>query len=171
MAEISPAAQTRCTGNYAEAINMFRMLLRHLRPQGDCLVWTGARWENGYGRVYIAGEDCRVHRLMWELTNGDIPEGMLVCHTCDNPPCCNPDHLFIGTFKDNSADRDKKLRHYHGEDVNTNKLTEDQVIEIRLLWESSPRKYGLLSALGREYGVSHIQIRNIITGKSWKHLW
>lgn len=80
---------------------------------GDCWLWTGARMKNGYGVVWLAepiGRMGLVHRVAWELTNGPIPDGLFACHRCDNPPCCNPDHLFLGTVRDNALDMVAKGR-------------------------------------------------------------
>jgi hypothetical protein len=77
---------------------------------GDCIVWTGERVGMGYGRVSYKGRRPLAHRVAWELANGPIPDGLLVLHRCDNPPCCNANHLFLGTSKDNADDRDAKGR-------------------------------------------------------------
>lgn len=70
-----------------------------------CLVWSGKSFnQQGYGIVRHNGRNTSAHRLAWILANGPIPEGLHVCHRCDNPPCCNPEHLFIGTRKDNMQD-------------------------------------------------------------------
>lgn len=77
----------------------------------DCWVWKGAKTFNGYGRVSVAGRGTlRIHRYSFEVTNGDIPRGMLVLHSCDNRLCFNPKHLFLGTYKDNSEDMKTKGR-------------------------------------------------------------
>jgi hypothetical protein len=76
-----------------------------------CWEWKAWRDKDGYGRWNpILGIKFYSHRLMYEITYGSIPGGLLVCHHCDNPPCCNPDHLFLGTNQDNLADRDEKGR-------------------------------------------------------------
>ena len=78
-------------------------------PETGCHVWTSTLAKGGYGRVLVSA-----HRLAWELAHGPIPEGMLVLHKCDNPPCCNPEHLFIGTVADNMADKTRKKRARNG---------------------------------------------------------
>lgn len=74
-------------------------------PDTGCHIWTGHLGAGGYGRMFVAGKNPMVHRLAWELAHGPIPEGMLVLHTCDNVRCCNPEHLKLGTYKDNARER------------------------------------------------------------------
>lgn len=76
----------------------------------DCREWPGRKGRNGYGLLTLRGGTLYAHRVVWELVNGPIPEGMEVCHTCDNPPCCNPAHLFLGTHQDNMLDMAQKGR-------------------------------------------------------------
>jgi hypothetical protein len=75
-----------------------------LSPNGECREWSGSRDPRGYGRVGWRGKVVLTHRLAWELAHGAIPSGLLVLHHCDNPPCCEPSHLFIGTQSDNIQD-------------------------------------------------------------------
>lgn len=129
----------------------------------NCWNWTASvQGKNGYGFFRISKEKgCAVaHRFSYELAYGTIPPGMLVCHTCDNPLCVKPTHLFLGTHKDNAIDREKKNRlKQHG----SQKLTDKEVIEIR---GSSLSQ----SALSKAYKVSRTTIASIRKGESWKIL-
>jgi hypothetical protein len=83
-------------------------------PESGCLLWVGNTTPNGYGQMTIGGKKIQVHRLSYEINGGDIPDGMLVCHHCDVRSCINPNHLFLGTHKDNTQDMMKKGRHRYG---------------------------------------------------------
>lgn len=87
-----------------------RLASRLKETANGCLEFQGAR-TNGYGYIAVNSFPARAHRVAWELANGPIPAGLQVCHTCDNPPCCNVDHLFLGRPQDNSADMVRKGRH------------------------------------------------------------
>jgi hypothetical protein len=145
-----------------------------------CWEWQAGRNYQGYGQFAIdrGGERWRTeqaHRIAWELTYGPISEDTIICHHCDNPPCCRPDHLFDGTHADNAQDREAKGRGYdigHGPKARGSrsgmaKLTEPQVLAIR-------RRYagGNISqqALAEEYGVHQTKISNIIRRETWTHI-
>jgi len=160
---------------------------------GQCWVWTGSRFSQGYGRLIGHG---RAHRISWEIHFGDIPDGLCVCHHCDNPSCVNPKHLFLGTKGDNIRDRNAKGRdrtpqgddHWsrispekvargdrngsrthpekmtRGEKYWSAKLTED---EVRLIREF--HKLGC-QVLARTFGVSPNTISRIVRRKQWKHV-
>jgi hypothetical protein len=99
-----------------------RLSARLLRMPNGCLEWTGPREPDGYGRIYFDGKTVRTHCLAWILANGPIPAGLVIRHfVCDNPPCCDPDHLRSGTVADNNADMTAKGRGRSGESWNASK--------------------------------------------------
>lgn len=135
-----------------------------------CWVWTRKKHVAGYGLFKLDGSMIRAHRFAWEIVNGPIPPGLHVCHHCDNPPCVRPDHLFLGTPKDNAADKVAKGRHRCGPprvgQVTTSKLTEDGVREARRR-HAAGESYRVLAGY---YGVSLDTIRDAVRGFSWKHV-
>lgn len=82
----------------------------HVPELGGCWLWTGALYRLGYGHAYLLGKQQLAHRIAWILAFGEIPQGMLVCHRCDVRNCVNPEHLFLGTHKDNTRDMLRKGR-------------------------------------------------------------
>ena len=145
-----------------------------IRKEG-CWGWKGSVAKGGYP-VMTCRKACgpdRGHRTSWVIHNGKIPEGLFVCHSCDNPICTNPDHLWIGTHKQNNDDKIAKCRqsnipppHKVGSENGSSKLKEDQVKEIKILL-----KKGLTSRdIGKQYGVSKTTILRIKTGKNWSHI-
>lgn len=133
----------------------------------ECWEWQASRTPGGYGRIGCGdrvGGWAAAHRVSWELHHGPIPSGLLVLHRCDNPPCVNPAHLFLGTHADNGADRDAKGRRNdaRGERHASARLTVEQVREIRAQLGDVPKK-----ELARRYGVRYQSIQAIASGKSW----
>ncbi|MGO9372038.1 MAG: HNH endonuclease [Syntrophobacteraceae bacterium] len=132
-----------------------------------CWIWTKGKTSGGYGEISTdPGKIDLVHRVMWKHLNGPIPKKGVICHSCDNPPCCNPDHLFLGTQRVNLLDAKAKgrLNPAHGSRAGKAKLTADQVMAIR---EKHGR--GLIShrRLAKEYGITHQAVQSILTGKNW----
>lgn len=140
----------------------FERFIDKFRVGDGCWVWEGAKNNDGYGVMDFGGRRRAVHRLAWETFIGAIPAGMCVLHRCDNRPCLNPDHLFLGTRADNNADRDAKKRHVAlaGPLNGWAKLSEAQVASIR-----EHRESGVAAA--RRYGVTPTQITKIRKGKAW----
>ena len=134
-----------------------------------CWIWIGGiRSSNGYGAV-VMGDRKKIllaHRVSWVLTFGDIPDNLHVLHKCDNTSCVNPDHLFLGTHKDNMDDRDQKNRQPSGEKNGMHKLTDEQVSEIRRRYAGWGKGGDSARSLAKEFGVRHSQISRIVNHKS-----
>jgi hypothetical protein len=132
----------------------------------NCWEWTGSKTRWGYGQIRANKKVYATHRLAYELARGPIPQGMFVCHRCDNPGCINPDHLFIGTAADNTADMMAKGRHarVRGGEHSSSKLTEADVRAIRAATNVSQRR------LAEQYGVGSTTIHAILRRKTWSHL-
>jgi hypothetical protein len=133
-----------------------------------CWNWTKYRNPQGYGNLGIAGKHWKAHRLAYTLFVGPIPDGMDVLHRCDNPPCCNPAHLFLGNDHTNMRDKMKKGRHVvrRGEECGRSKLTESQVLMIRRLRDEGQS----LWQIAHQYSTSAAQVHHIVTRKTWKHI-
>lgn len=134
-----------------------------IRKDAACWNWTKGLMSAGYGYVDFQSTRHWTHRLSWEIARGPIPEGMSVLHDCDNPRCVNPDHLFVGTQKDNRQDCVAKLRHNFGTLHGMCKLTEQEVLDIRA-------SFGPRLPVAKKYGISVTQVGDIRHGKSWRHL-
>lgn len=136
-----------------------------------CWEWRSVAGTGKRGYTHYQNKSWSTSRLAWVLTYGEIPEGMCVCHRCDNPPCCNPYHLFLGTIQDNVDDREAKGRnkmpHSKGEEHGSHKLTQEEVMCIRNLYFSSAHTYRSLAEM---FGVTFGAIRNIIKRKTWSWL-
>lgn len=138
------------------------------RNDEGCWPCIGSRTKFGHVHFSIGGRHYYAHRLAWEVTNGPIPEGMCILHRCDNPPCARPDHLFLGTRRDNTHDMFAKGRNRTtprlGTDHHSHKITEADVHAIRAAIGVSRR------ALAGQYGVTPENISAIVLRKTWRHI-
>lgn len=166
--------------------NPIARLMANVDKSSGCWIWTGGRTSGGYGSISVRGKKVYVHRLAWQLFKGPIPPGMDVLHSCDNPPCFNPEHLFTGDQRDNARDMVAKGRcrfnchsgdehHFckhpelvpRGERAGGSRLSEEQVLQIRALYD--PGKYGYRKLAAR-FGVSHVNIAFIVKHQTWCHI-
>jgi hypothetical protein len=140
-----------------------------VREPDECWEWQGGCVPFGYGHFRLDGKRWVTHALAFTLLSNPIPKGKCVLHKCDNPPCCNPKHLWLGTKRQNNKDRDKKKRtnpakgerHWHA------KLTDDNVREIRrLYWKEG----WLQKDIAAKFGVVHQIISAIVNRTDWAHI-
>ena len=142
-----------------------------IKEGSSCVEWVGAPNIGGYGIICVGSDAAHRKDRKWLLAHrasylhfvGDIPSGMLVCHTCDNRMCINPMHLFVGTARDNTADMRAKGRHQRGSRHWMARINEDLVVEMREMHRS-----GLpISDIARKFGVNEITARDAIVGITW----
>lgn len=133
-------------------------------PDG-CWPWLAGKSSRGYGSFHFGNRVVSAHRFAYEQTHGPLPEGLSVCHRCDNPICCRPEHLFAGTPAENSADMTAKGRAVGHPGLNYQAvLTADQIREIRAAY--APRVV-TCRALADRYGISPMAVHRIVTGRAY----
>jgi hypothetical protein len=140
-------------------------------PNSGCWLWLGALFKKGYAKVGTGkrGKVDLAHRVSWRRFRGPIPKGLFILHACDTRCCINPDHLFIGTARDNTQDCLRKGRFgsnsekVRGEMHPNVKLTADQVLKIR-------QEKGRAELVAEKYGVTRSQINSIWARRSWRHV-
>lgn len=157
-----------------------RFFKRFDKKESGCWEWSARKDQCGYGNISHDYKELKAHRVSWTIFKGDIPANMCVCHHCDNPACVNPDHLFLGSHKDNMDDRDRKKRCCRGEKrselnrqfgikgerVYNSKLNADKVKEIVML-----RRQGLkFREIADKFGVKHPTVQGILNGRYWRHV-
>lgn len=144
-------------------------LNKYVRRTPSCWIWTQDVYNYGYGKLSVGkGKQRRAHRVMYELTCGEIPKGMNVLHKCDNPRCVNPEHLFLGTQQDNVNDMMKKKRGgyktFYGENHGNAKLTWEQVDKMRELWQLKQHSQFQLADM---YGITQQVVSKVVNYKAW----
>lgn len=135
--------------------------------QNECWIWKGYKDRGGYGRIGVNHKRfIGVHRYSYEINIGLIPDGLCVCHTCDNKLCVNPKHLWLGTSQENTADKINKNRQSRifGEKNHFSKLKEAEVKKIKELISNGKDN----REIAKLFNVTHSNISAIRVGKSWK---
>lgn len=149
------------------------LFFKKIHKTDSCWEWIGGTNQYGYGKFRIGSSKdrtrctCPSHRISYMLFKGDIPDDLNICHSCDNPKCVNPDHLWTGTHNDNVQDKILKGRDLRGEKHQNSKLTSDQIKEIR---EEYSHGNISMSKLGKKYSVCSAVIHDIVHRKSWVHI-
>ena len=134
--------------------------LATLNPETGCLEWQGRKDKDGYGHTSYTGKQYGAHRIAYQLAyNVELASNQLVCHSCDNPPCINADHLFLGTHIDNMRDMVAKGRH-------ASKLSERNVYEIQEMLRCGEKQ----NEIAQMFDVGHVTIHSIAIGKQWARL-
>lgn len=152
---------------YRSLLPRDRLLLKTIvNAQTECWEWQGYKNKGGYGVLSKDNLTYLCHIFSYEQFVGNIPEGLCVCHTCDNPGCVNPSHLFLATNEENSEDRNRKGRTLKGDKSPTATLTEKQVIRIKKMIEKGISN----THIGKKFGVTSWTISRIKCGKNWKHV-
>lgn len=131
-----------------------------------CWNWKAGKNQYGYGMKRQDGKKWVAHRLVYSLLKGNPPDHLYACHTCDNPSCCNPDHIFFGTPQDNTTDAKQKGRVPKGSEHGNSKLTERDVSEIRRLYFSGIQP----SVIATQYPVRPLHVTRIAKRRAWKHV-
>lgn len=133
-----------------------------------CWLWTAARTTGGYGKFgdWERKKTWAAHRLSWELTNGPIEKGLEVCHRCNVKLCVRPDHMYLATHSQNSADAARDGLYWSGSKNSLAKLTESQVVEIRQAAANGEPA----SAIGRRFGIHRARVSEIVRGAAWKRV-
>jgi hypothetical protein len=139
-----------------------------IKSDNKCWEWGRSKTSSGYGQLRFRGKAYSAHRAAWEITYGEIPNGYCVCHHCDNPRCCNPTHLFLGTLYDNAHDMINKGRRKSdkGELNPMSKLTVEKVLYIR----DRISKGHVQKDIAHDLGISPIAVSNIKHKTRWAHV-
>lgn len=134
--------------------------------RNKCWIWNSSKSKSGYGKIKFNGKDWRAHRLSYWIHKGKFSLNLRVCHSCDNPSCINPDHLFVGTDQENKDDQIRKNRHPKGEKIGQSKLKNGDILIIREMSKNGISQ----QAIADKYGVVQTTISGIVRRKTWKHI-
>lgn len=134
-------------------------------PMSGCWIWIGGVDWDGYGATGFYNKNIKAHRASYLIFKGDIPAGMSVCHSCDNPYCCNPEHLWIGTTKENQIDSFKKLRR-QGELSGSSKYTNKTVSEIRERVSNGETR----KSVSKSMRIPKSTLDKICSKRTWSHI-
>ena len=145
-----------------------RFHAKYRKDESGCWIWMASCAGMGYGQIKLPGERRQIyaHRLSYLIHKGPLPEGKQICHTCDNPKCVNPDHLFVGTSQDNHDDMKEKKRHTYRQQSKTAKITEEQARQVLGMVGLGIKQ----TVIAKAFGLSQVQVSRIKLGQRWKHL-
>lgn len=152
-------------GGYVEAMQRMMRLCVH-GGDDDCWNWTGCKNRQGYGIFSLRGKRMNASRASYIIFIGDVPPKMCVCHSCDNPSCVNPSHLWVGSYKDNWADCRSKGRETKGAVNGKSKLTDADVAAIRIAVKNGDTQ----QSIATRFGVTHGTVSKIAARKLWPHV-
>lgn len=148
------------------AVDIVERLLSRIKVNANgCFEWQGPL-NDGYGNMSVAGEMKRVHRVSYETFRSAIPDGLCVCHECDNRRCINPAHLFLGTRLDNTRDAASKNRMEFGERRCNSKLTSELVVEMTNRYNAGET----FGQIARDVGVNNRTVSRVLCGNGWRHV-
>jgi len=135
-----------------------------------CWEWQRSLSKKGYGKFKVNSQNVSAHVFSYEYFKGKIPKGLQVHHKCNNPSCCNPDHLVLGTHQDNMNYKVKCNRQCKGISINTAKLTSSDILSIRAMYNDNKGVFGIINQLAKQFKINRNQISAIINRKAWKHI-
>lgn len=141
------------------------LFFQNIEKTSDCWLWEKGSLLKGYGLFALNGANILAHRFSYLYHYGELPNNLMVCHTCDNPKCVNPKHLFLGTSKENLQDMAKKGRR-KGEKHACAKLTENQVLDIRKRVQNGEKP----TVVAKKFNISYNYLRDIVRRKYWTHI-
>lgn len=162
-----------CAGKLNPDKNIARFKSKiEIDEQTGCWMWCGDFTRGGYGSFFFLGKSERAHRAAYMIYRGEIADGLVVCHSCDTPACVNPEHLFVGTYQENTQDmwgkgrRERGNPKIRGTQNKGSKLTDEDVRKIRSLVEQGKTK----AEVGRLFGIRDSHVCKIVQRKSWSHV-